>query len=89
MNLFRKNRINFRYYDIFFNKIKLKNNSNIQNTSININKKNLLSFDGVLITTDHDNVDYDFIFKNSKIIFDTKNLVARKYKKFSYKTIKL
>ena len=89
MNLFRKNRINFRYYDIFFNKIKLKNNSNIQNRSININKKNLLSFDGVLITTDHDNVDYDFIFKNSKIIFDTKNLVARKYKKFSYKTIKL
>lgn len=89
MNLFKKNKINFKYYDNFFDKINLNQNSNIQNKSIKITKKNLSYFDAVLITTDHDKVDYNFIFKNSKIIFDTKNLVARKYKKFSHKTIKL
>ena len=61
----------------------------IKNKSIKITKKNLSIFDGVLITTDYDNVDYNFIFKNSKIIFDTKNLVAKKYKKFNDKKIKL
>ena len=89
MNLFRKNKIKFCYYDKFFDTINFKGNSKIQNKSIKITKKNLSIFDGVLITTDHDNVDYNFIFKNSKTIFDTKNLVAKKYKKFSYKTIKL
>jgi len=89
MNLFRKNKIKFRYYDNFFDTINIEKNSNIENQSIKITEKNLSIFDGVLITTDHDNVDYNLIFKNSKIIFDTKNLVAKKYRKFSFKTIKL
>ena len=89
MKLFKRYKINFRYHDRFFDRIKLENNSNVQNKSLKINKKNISNFDGILLTTDHDKVDYDLIFKYSKIIFDTKNLVARKYKKFIKKTIKL
>jgi UDP-N-acetyl-D-glucosamine dehydrogenase len=89
MKLFRKNKINFKYHDKFFNNIKLKFNTDIQNRSMKITKKNLSKFDGVLLITDHDKVNYDYIFKNSKNIFDTKNLVLKKYPKYSYKTIKL
>ena len=39
-----------------------------------INKAFLKQIDFVLILTDHDNVDYQFIEKNSKLIFDTRNV---------------
>jgi UDP-N-acetyl-D-glucosamine dehydrogenase len=39
-----------------------------------MNKVFLKQIDFVLILTDHDNVDYQFIEKNSKLIFDTRNV---------------
>ena len=42
MKLFKKYKINFRYHDRFFDRIKLENNSNIQNKSLKINKKKYL-----------------------------------------------
>ena len=42
---------------------------------------NLLSidkYDCCIITTDHDDFDYDFIFKKSKLIFDTRNTMKDK-----------
>ena len=67
MKLFKRYKINFRYHDRFFDRIKLENNSNVQNKSLEINKKNISNFDGILLTTDHDKVDYDLIFKYSKL----------------------
>ena len=89
MKIFKKNKILFRYHDQFFKKIDLNFNTVLENKSLKIKRFNLEKFDGVLIIADHDNVNYDFIFKNSKKIFDTKNLVSKKYKKYMNKTIKL
>lgn len=41
--------------------------------SLRINKKNLKSFDAIILVTDHDNFDYKLIQKNSKLIIDTRH----------------
>ena len=41
--------------------------------SIRLTQETLKSYDAVVICTDHDNVDYDFIVQNSKIVIDTRN----------------
>ncbi len=45
--------------------------------SINLNAENLSSYDLVLLSTDHDNFDYEMIAKNSKLIVDTRNAFER------------
>ncbi|MCX6170085.1 MAG: nucleotide sugar dehydrogenase [Ignavibacteriales bacterium] len=45
--------------------------------SINLSAKNLSSYDLVLLSTDHDNFDYELIAKNSKLIVDTRNAFER------------
>ncbi|MCM8800583.1 MAG: nucleotide sugar dehydrogenase [Candidatus Omnitrophica bacterium] len=42
--------------------------------SIDLKKTNLAKFDCTVITTDHTNIDYDFLLKNSSLIFDTRNV---------------
>lgn len=42
--------------------------------SVELNEKNLKSFDCVIIATDHTCLDYRFILKNSRLIFDTRNV---------------
>ena len=37
-----------------------------------LSKKDITSYDAILIITDHDQIDYDFIKKNSKLIIDTR-----------------
>ena len=39
-----------------------------------LDKIMIKKYDGVLICTDHDNVNYDLVLKNSKIIFDSRNV---------------
>lgn len=43
--------------------------------SVSITKDELESTDLVIVTTAHSNIDYKFIIDNSKIIFDTKNVL--------------
>lgn len=52
------------YLDI--NHIKLK--------SIKLRKEEFGKFDCVIIAADHSNIDYNFIARNSKLIFDTRNV---------------
>lgn len=59
------------YYDPLIPYLKL-NQINLK--SIKLNQNNLKKFDCVVIATNHTAVDYDFIFKNSKLIFDTRNV---------------
>ena len=49
--------------------------------SIEINVKNLLKYDAVLITTDHSVIDYELVYENSKVIFDTRGVYRNKSKK--------
>lgn len=46
--------------------------------SVSLTKENLQNFDAVIITTDHDNVDYDLVAKYSSLIVDTRNVLAAK-----------
>jgi len=43
--------------------------------SIKLNSRSIKKYDGILICTDHDKVDYDLIYKNSSIIL-MKNVKA-------------
>lgn len=81
MNMFLKKNISFDYSDPFFEKIRLGRKINIEKKSISINKKNLNKFSAVLIVADHDQYDYKFISRHSKVVYDTRNVY--KNKKFS------
>lgn len=58
------------YYDPFVSTCSL--NDRVYQ-SIDLTKEELVSFDLVVLLTDHDQLDYDFIMQHSKLIFDTRN----------------
>ncbi len=59
------------YYDPFVSSYRYKNK--VQNSIKELNEEVLKSYDLVVVTTAHTNVDYDFVQANAKFIFDTKN----------------
>ncbi|MCM8795946.1 MAG: nucleotide sugar dehydrogenase [Candidatus Omnitrophica bacterium] len=59
------------YYDPLIPYLKI-NHINLK--SILLEKLKLVKFDCVIIATDHSSIDYDFILKNSALIFDTRNV---------------
>ncbi len=42
--------------------------------SLPLTKNNIARFDCIIVATDHTNVDYNFVYKNSRLIFDTRNV---------------
>lgn len=48
--------------------------------SIKLSKEQLQSYDAVIICTDHDDVDYDLITSNSKLVIDTRNALKNESK---------
>lgn len=68
--LFEENIAKIEWSDPHINKALLINEYNYNKKKIDINPKNLRSFDIVLLMTDHDKFDYDMIYKNSKAIID-------------------
>jgi len=46
--------------------------------SANIDAKSLAGYDAVLISTDHDAVDYEAVAKHARLVVDTRNVMARK-----------
>ena len=44
---------------------------------VELNKENLAKTDAVLITTDHSNVDYEYVGKHAKLVIDTRNVMAK------------
>lgn len=59
------------FYDSYIHTYKFKNKE--YKGLSNINKQILKNYDLVVIATAHTNLDYDYIQKNSKFIFDIKN----------------
>ena len=47
--------------------------------SIALSRSTLQKYDCVVITTNHSGVDYDFLRKNTKLIFDTRNVYKKDY----------
>ncbi len=79
----QKRNVKVSYFDPLIPYLKL-NHINLR--SIKLKKNSLEKFDCTVIATDHSNINYDFILKNSKLIFDTRN-VYRGFK--NSKVIKL
>ena len=63
-----------KFYDPYINKISI--NSKNLNSIKKLLYKKLKNFSAVVIVADHDNFDYKKIVKYSKIIFDTRNVLA-------------
>jgi len=59
------------FYDPFIAEYTYKNQAKKGKTELT--KKLLKVFDLVVVTTNHSNIDYDFVQENSIVIFDTKN----------------
>ncbi len=70
IDILKNHEANVSYYDPYFPYLKI---DGIDLKCIKFNKKNLRSFDCVMIVTDHSNVDYGFLAKNSKLVIDTRN----------------
>ena len=73
------------YYDPYIKFLPKNRNYYIQLNSIKLKKNLIGNYDGVLVCTDHDNIDYKMIYENAKLIFDTRNV----YKLDSKKVIRI
>jgi nucleotide sugar dehydrogenase len=71
IDAFHKKGIKVGYYDPLIPYLKI-NHVNLK--SIGLSREALGRFDCTVIATDHSNVDYDFILKHSRQIFDTRNV---------------
>lgn len=60
------------YFDPLIPYLKIDNTINLK--SVELNRTTLKKFDCTVIATDHSKVPYGFILKNSKLIFDTRNV---------------
>ncbi|MFA5115006.1 MAG: nucleotide sugar dehydrogenase [Candidatus Omnitrophota bacterium] len=65
--------VSVSYYDPLIPYLKI-NGINLK--GIRLNSANLKRFDCAVIATDHSALDYSFILKNSRLIFDTRNAYA-------------
>ena len=45
--------------------------------SVALNREVISEYDAVLITTDHDSIDYQLLVKSAKLVVDTRNACAR------------
>ena len=61
-----------QYSDPYLQKTPKTRKYDLQLESVELNKKNLNSFDLVILATNHDSFDYDLIEKSSKLIIDTR-----------------
>ena len=68
------------FHDDFVKNIKIKKNNKIKIfKSINLTKKNISSFDLVIVLTDHSYINWRILTKNSKNIFDTRFVCKNNY----------
>lgn len=72
MTLLEQGGANVDYYDEFVPKIKWDESEKIGESKLSAEM--LKSYDAVVVVTDHTNVDYNFVKKNSELIVDTRNV---------------
>jgi len=71
IDIFQKKGVSVAYHDPLIPYLKL-NGINLK--SMPIDKHNLRKFDCVVIATDHSVLDYGFILKNARLVFDARNV---------------
>jgi len=71
IEILQKNNTSVSYCDPLIPYLKF-NHTSLR--SIKLNKENLKKFDCVVIGTEHSNINYQFLLRNSRIIFDARNV---------------
>ena len=74
INILQERNAQVAYYDPLIPYLRI---NRINLNSIKLKQANLAKFDCAVVITDHSNVDYDFILKNSSLIFDTRNVYVK------------
>ena len=78
IEILERNQIYCDFHDPYIKKINnLRNFKKIKH-SIDLNKTNLKKYDAVVIATDHDKIKYEFLQRNSKMIFDCRGRYSNK-----------
>jgi len=72
LEILEKRKIAVSYYDPLVPYLKMNHLINLQ--AVKLDKKTLNKFDCVCILADHTDVDYKFILKHARLIFDTRNV---------------
>lgn len=70
--------VDIEYSDSFVKKLPPTRKYNYELESMDITAENIKKFDAVLLSTDHDNFDYELIANNAKLIVDTRNAFAKR-----------
>ncbi len=65
------------YFDPYIPVIPKTRKYNFGLSSVELTPETIKQFDVVVVSTDHDNVDYKTIFENANLILDTRNVFAR------------
>lgn len=76
IEMLQKKKASVSFYDPFIPYLKMPG---INLKGVKISRNNLKNLDCVIVVTDHDNVDYDFIRKNVKLIFDSRNVYKKNF----------
>ena len=71
VKLLKQRKANITYYDPYVSANTLEEYEGI--TALDIGKNTLKDIDAAIIMTDHDNIDWDFIVKHTKLVVDTRN----------------
>jgi len=75
INHLKTKKAKISYLDPYFPYFRI---AGIDLTTIKCDKKTLKKFDCAILVTDHSNLKYKFLAKHLKLIFDTRNIFARK-----------
>lgn len=75
IDILQKRRAKVQYHDPLIPYLKIEPDISLK--CMELSRASLRGFDCVVIATDHSKVDYDFVLKNSKLIFDTRNVYRR------------
>lgn len=71
ISLLKSRGVNVKYFDPYVSEVKI--NGELISSELLLDIELLNQADLVMITTAHTNINYEFVSKNSKVIFDTKN----------------
>jgi UDP-N-acetyl-D-glucosamine dehydrogenase len=72
IKLFYENKAKINYHDPYIKNFEFENTDNKSQKSIELKPKNISNYDLIVITTDHDNINYNLIYNNAKLILDTR-----------------
>ncbi len=61
------------YYDPYIPEVPHLRNYNFKKKCVKLTEDILKKYEGVIIVTNHSNIDYEFICKHSKLVIDTRN----------------